>query len=663
MLKKLPKKNIPVAGTKKEPQKIYKKLPSAVPGSALTKRAEEMDHMATKRKTGPRDPHILDLKILNSITDLFITLNNDWQFTFINRTAELFLNKSTEEVLGQNIWEVMPSYAATPFYKYLTNAMKTRRPAEFEFRDPRTGQWYHYRLFPSKEVFTILANDITERKLAAELILQSRERYQTFISQSVEGIWRFEIEKPVSSKLAADAQLTEMLKHTFLAECNCTIAQRYGYATPEEITGTSMEKLFRGTRLIKYLPLFISSGYRLSNVLVKEKTGDGGVKYFLNNMVGITENGFLKRIWGTKRDVTEQKLTEMSLKETQQKLNLSLSAGQVSTWLWNIAENKVEWSGGQTLLYGMDCPQQCTLEDWLNLIHPDDARKLQQDIHDSITSKKEMNTEFRVVWPDESIHWILFKCIPEYDESGEAFRLIGINIDITDRILAEKEKENFIDITSHELKTPLTSIKVYADILTEKLRRKNDAELTSLAEKMSLQIDRLTNLIKDLLDVTKINEGQLSLACAYFDLNELIKEVTEEMQRTATTHQLIITGNITRQVWADKDRIREVLVNFISNAIKYSPGCDRVLIRVSTDERNLTVSVKDFGIGLSEEDRSKLFRKFYRANDSGVHTFPGVGLGLYISAEIIKKHNGKIWVESVKNEGSEFYFSLALPAE
>ena len=608
-----------------------------------------------------KNSHKKNLKILNSITDLFIALNNKWQFTFINKEAEQFFDKKMDDIIGHNIWEIMPSYAGTDFYKHLVHAMKTKEFTEFEFFDDRISQWYNYRLFPTKDVFTIYADNITEHKRAAELVLQSRERYQTFISKSAEGILRFEIEKPISFELRAETQLTELLKNSSLAECNDIIAQMFGYSKAADIEGISLEKLFAGSQLMNHLPEFISSGYSLTDVVTNEKSPEGKDTFYLNNLVGIVEKNLLKRIWGTKRDITEQKKTEISLKETQQRLNMSLSAGLVSTWLWKISENKIEWKEELKALYGLnDCPSECSFEDWIKLVNGDDAILVQQKIKDAVHKKKEINVEFRVLWPDESVHWILFKCIPTYDENGNPSQLIGVNIDITDRKLLEKERESFIAITSHELKTPLTSIKAYAEILHEKLISKKDEDSASLAQKMEGQIDRLHNLIKDLLDVTKIDEGQLQLNPSYFDFNELLTEVVEEMQNTTKTHKIITEEQAAIQIWADKNKIREVLINFISNAIKYSPLGHEVIIRSTKNEKDLVVCVKDFGIGLSKNNRTKLFTRFYRVNDATVNTFPGLGLGLYISSEIIKRHHGTVWVESIKGKGSEFYFSLPL---
>ncbi|HEV2832511.1 MAG TPA: CheR family methyltransferase [Hanamia sp.] len=604
--------------------------------------------------------HEQNLQILNSITDIFISVDARWYFTFINKSAENFIGKKAKDVFGKNIWEVMPAYVGTEFYLQMIQVMKTKEFAEFEFYDEHTKQWYSYHLYPAKDTLTIYANNITERKLSIELTNQSRERYQTFISKSTEGIWRFEVEKPISVKFSKEVQKKQLLKNAYLAECNNAIAKRYGYAKAEDIIGSSMGELLSDSQLKNYLGQFISSGYYLTDAVVHE-TVNGESKYYLNNLVGIVESDTIKRIWGTKRDITEQKRNELSLKRTQQKLALALSAAAVAAWIWHVDSNQIEWNEEQQKIYGtVECPDHCTFEDWIKIIHAEDAVEVHRKISDAVNHKKELSLEFRVLWPDESIHWILLKGNPSYDENGIVVQLAGVNIDITDRKLLEKEREDFIAITSHELKTPLTSIKAYSEILYEILEQKKDMQSASLAKKMDKQIDRLHLLIKDLLDVSKINEGQLQLKPSYFDFNKLLDNVIEDMQSTTQKHKLIKEAKVDQQIWADKEKIREVLINLISNAIKYSPNSSEIIIKANTDKRQLITSVKDFGIGISKTNILRLFNRFVRVNDSTVNTFPGLGLGLYISSEIIKKHNGTVWVESVKDQGSEFFFTLPL---
>lgn len=254
---------------------------------------------------------------------------------------------------------------------------------------------------------------------------------------------------------------------------------------------------------------------------------------------------------------------------------------------------------------------------------------------------------------------------------GQESRKVAILFtDISERKKAEKQKEDFMGIISHELKTPVTSVKAYAQILEARFRKAEDTASAEMLGKMDRQLNKLTSLIIDLLDVTKIDAGELQFREEFFDFNTLIEEIVEEMQPTTVRHKIISKLPVTRSVYGDRDRIGQVVTNFITNAIKYSPNSDRIVISTIVDSENITLRVKDYGVGIAKEDQLKIFERYYRAGGLNQNTYPGLGLGLYISAEIIRRQNGKIWVESEKGkgllagkQGSAFYFSLPIKYE
>ena len=219
----------------------------------------------------------------------------------------------------------------------------------------------------------------------------------------------------------------------------------------------------------------------------------------------------------------------------------------------------------------------------------------------------------------------------------------------------EKKKDEFIGIASHELKTPLTSIKGYLELLNE-LEDKHPNKL--FVQKARENVDKLERLIKDLLDVSKIQSGQLQLNMKEFDMDELINETIASFQMIVSTHRIEKADCDKEIVLADRQRIEQVLVNLLSNAIKYSPGENRIVVSCRKAGTELIVKVKDFGIGIPEEEQENIFKRFYRTKDMSVH-ISGFGLGLYICRDIITRHHGKIWVEK-ENKGSSFYFSLPL---
>lgn len=224
----------------------------------------------------------------------------------------------------------------------------------------------------------------------------------------------------------------------------------------------------------------------------------------------------------------------------------------------------------------------------------------------------------------------------------------------------EIQKDNFIGIASHELKTPVTSIKAYGQMLQAILRKKGERNAVETLKKIDAQINKLTNLIEELLDVTKIQSGRLEFHEEKFDFNGLINEIVDEIQVTTQKHKLIKQLDKTMAIIGDRERIGQVITNLITNAVKYSPESDKIIIKSISAKDFITLQVQDFGIGIPKDKKNKVFQQFYRVNKPGNNTIPGLGLGLYISSEIIKYQGGRIWAESTEGKGSTFSFSLPL---
>lgn len=246
-----------------------------------------------------------------------------------------------------------------------------------------------------------------------------------------------------------------------------------------------------------------------------------------------------------------------------------------------------------------------------------------------------------------------------YDEGEKS--IIQCNIrDIAERKDIERRKDDFISIASHELKTPVTSLKGFTQVLQRRLKKHADEESLRFLAIMDSQLNKLTKIINELLDISKLGQGKLDYQEEPFDLDALVQEVVENLQAGTSTHQLLIEGRTEAQVYGDRDRIGQVLINLLTNAIKYSPKAYTVIVRVSKDQENATVSVQDFGIGIAATYHEQIFERFYQVTDPEGKIYPGLGMGLYICTEIIKRHHGRIWVESRKNHGSTFSFTLPL---
>jgi signal transduction histidine kinase len=260
--------------------------------------------------------------------------------------------------------------------------------------------------------------------------------------------------------------------------------------------------------------------------------------------------------------------------------------------------------------------------------------------------KKSANGDYR---------WHIMNASPLKDDDGKVIRWFGICADIEDQKKDMERKDEFISMASHELKTPVTTLKAYTEILLMDAESHENPTQQSMLQKMDIQINKLTSLIGDLLDVSKSNSGQLYLDIEKIDFNQLVKEVVNVMQLTIKTHTIELNLSETQLIDGDKNRIGQVITNLISNAAKYSPHADKIIISTVGKPGEIKLCVTDFGIGIPLSQQSKLFSRFFRVSKN---TYPGLGLGLYICNEIIKRHSGRMDFKSEEGIGSTFCFYL-----
>ncbi|MEO7049674.1 MAG: HAMP domain-containing sensor histidine kinase, partial [Ferruginibacter sp.] len=203
----------------------------------------------------------------------------------------------------------------------------------------------------------------------------------------------------------------------------------------------------------------------------------------------------------------------------------------------------------------------------------------------------------------------------------------------------------------------LTTAKGYIELLLLTLDEKDPIAL--YATKANQAVERLNDLVTELLDSSKIKNGQLDYTITTFDFNELVEETIENFQLSAKNHRIQKTGNCSRLITADKGRLQQVMINLLSNGVKYSPKADKLLVKIEEKPGTVQESVQDFGVGMSAKHLDKIFERYYRVEEHAAH-FQGLGIGLYISKNIIERHGGKMWVESEPGKGSKFYFTLPL---
>ena len=247
-----------------------------------------------------------------------------------------------------------------------------------------------------------------------------------------------------------------------------------------------------------------------------------------------------------------------------------------------------------------------------------------------------------------------------YEQSRKLIEIQDALLDeIEFRKQAERKKDEFISIASHELKTPLTSVKGYVQLLERSVEKGDVPTLRKHLGKAQVQLEKLNGLITDLLDISKIESGKMKFNMKPFVMDAMLDNVLEIINQSNPEFNIVKKGGFPGEIFGDELRIEQVVINFLTNAIKYSPGTTEVQINVEDRGDRIYVSVRDFGIGISEEQQKNVFEKFYRVEETAIH-FQGLGIGLFISSEIIRRHQGEIGVKSTPGEGSEFYFHIPI---
>lgn len=347
------------------------------------------------------------------------------------------------------------------------------------------------------------------------------------------------------------------------------------------------------------------------------------------------------------------------LQKVNQKLAIALGAGKFGSYDLDLATGLMQCSDQCKANFGLPPTADLNFPDLIEAIRPEYRDYVQQQVSRAIAGKSLYEASYQIAWPDGSLHWISASGMPQYDLNGSATGIIGITYDITEQKENDLRKNAFIGMVSHEMKTPLTSVKGYVQVLRLRAEKnRQDFEVQALT-RADQQLGKMTRMINGFLNVSRLESGQIHLECSTFDLAELIREITDETTLTLTSHEITFDlQEIT--VSADRDKIGQVINNLITNGIKYSPGKKEIHITATAIEQTATVCISDKGMGVATADLNKVFERFYRSDEAHHQHISGFGIGLYLSAEIIRLHNGKIWAESTIGEGSDFFFSLPL---
>jgi PAS domain S-box-containing protein len=484
--------------------------------------------------------------------------------------------------------------------------------------------------------------EISERKKVEESLRYSEERFRSLIEQSTDAIQLINAEGKI---LYTSESIKKVLGYTPDELLGYGPSSFLHPEDTEYFNGKIMELLGKPKKQV-----FMQ--YR-----VKHKNGSWA--WLETTGVNHLNTPYINALVGNFRNITERKKKEQKLKYQNSLLNAQREVSPEGVLVVSEEGKIISYNKRFVDIWKFS---KKIMEKELDEIALQEATQLLVNPEKFIKRVKEIYKSKK-----PSLEVLQFKDGRIYDrygspvigEDGTYYGYVWFFKDITERKRLERQKDDFIGIASHELKTPVTSIKAYTQVLHNRLVKEGNLRMAEHLAKVDGQLDKLNGLIGDLLDATKIDSGKLQLQLGYFDFNDLVNETVVELQRTSDKHDIKVILTNTKTVYADRDRVGQVIVNLLTNAIKYSPNSKKIIVRTYCKNNSITLQVQDFGIGIPKEKKDKVFERFYRVEEGENHkTYGGLGLGLFISAEIIRRLGGKLGVESKKGKGSTFSFTL-----
>jgi len=356
-------------------------------------------------------------------------------------------------------------------------------------------------------------------------------------------------------------------------------------------------------------------------------------------------------------DITDKVAARKKLQRAEESLRLALEAAGMGSFSLNPETKEFKVSPSMKTFFGLDPEERISYEAAIKQI-PDNYRTdVLSQLDRSFTNNITFDMEYPILgYSDGQIRWV--RAVGKMQDSDGKRAFTGVLNDITERRKDEERKNDFIGMVSHELKTPLTSMRGYVQMLLLKMRKLEDEFAISSLEKTNTQIGKMTTMINGFLNVSRLESGKIHIDHKVFDLAQLVKESEDESISTISSHKIVFAPVEETIVNADIDKIGQVINNLISNAVKYSAAGSTINVACITVDNRALVSIRDEGMGIKPQDAAKIFERYYRVEGTQMFSISGFGIGLYLCAEIIHRHEGEIWVDSDFGNGSTFSFSI-----
>lgn len=578
--------------------------------------------------------------IIESMQDGFLQTDKNWNIINVNQHQERLSGVPRSLSLGKNVWEVFPEAVKLKLWDLFHDALNNKVSHKFEEHHPAFNMWIEVSVNPTKAGgLIVIFRDITAKKIFDLKHLESEKNFIQLADSMPQIVWTAEPDGYINYYNQRWYEYTGFEKSEGGDQSWVHILH------PEDLQyciDTWYNSVKTGeTYSIKYR--------------FKDRLNPGNYRWFLGKALPILDScGNIKKWFGTCTDINELKISQDAFKISESQIHFLADALPQHVWTAT-PQGNLDYVNKRTVDFYGSSFDDIIGWGWQNQIHPDDLPSCLTNWENSLKTGLPYQTEMRVKSAEGKFIWYLIRAVP-YFVNGNIVKWFGTSTDIEFQKKNEQLKDDFISIASHELKSPLTPIKGYLQLL-QKINSGNVKE-TSYINKSLENLYKLEMLISD-LDTSKVNADNVVFKKLDFRFDFMLENCVENFSQNISSHKIIITNCPEVIVNADALKIEQVVVNCINNAIKYSPNATQVEVNVKDNKNELIISITDFGIGIAKENLDKLFDRFYRVEDTAMK-FRGMGLGLYISHEIIKKHQGKFWVDSILHEGTTISFSLPL---
>ncbi len=583
--------------------------------------------------------------------------------TFLVENASSFFQKtlgySHEDVIGKKIGDV-PFFRESPEEMSCLEQLREKKEAWCDThvipaKDGRPlwveGRGVRFVMDQSDMICWSLYN-VTDRVQAEQELMNAKNQFESFVEKSHDAVL--------------------ILQEGVLKYANCRAFEMVGY-TSNELLGRSIFPLIdprdRQMVMARYDARVKGEAVPIEYPC-RVQTKDG---HLIQVDIGAALVEFEGRpaVMAILRDVTVRKKVEEDLsiahekiEEGKKRLELALQSGKIGIWDLDLHTNQMTKISRYDEIFGYQQFQpNWDMETFFHHVHVEDRDRVKREINSALKTGT-LKTQCRIVWRDGSIHWIEQVGIVVDNGDKTAKRMIGMTRDITQQAELDQMKTEFVAVVSHQLRTPLTGIKWVTELLAQEKAGGLPPKQREYVSQIHESNERMIKLVNDLLDVSHIETGnKYRIALQKENLDQSMREVVEANREIAAEKKIGLycrhEESRARQVRVDKQKIQQVMQNLLSNAIKYSEPGSRIDVLCKMSDHEVIYQVKDRGLGIPSHQQSRVFEKFFRA-DNVMTRESGTGLGLYIAKAIVEGHGGKIWFESKEGEGSTFSFSLPL---